>query len=143
MDDIESEKRGDACRSAAATGGCILAERQEAAKKKEEDKKISSPFVFPSRGKSGHIRDIKRGWKKLKKNAKLANLTVHDLRRTLGVMDGDVGSLASNHRRSSGAQVACSHKGLCATSDQRGTRCDDAGGHTLPSAKGVTGAVNR
>ncbi|MGD0163032.1 MAG: site-specific integrase [Candidatus Sulfotelmatobacter sp.] len=62
----------------------VLAERQEAAKKKEEDKKISSPFVFPSRGKSGHIRDIKRGWKKLKKNAKLANLTVHDLRRTLG-----------------------------------------------------------
>jgi integrase len=62
----------------------VLAERQQAAKQKEEEKKISSPFVFPSSGKSGHIRDIKRGWKKLKKNAKLANLTVHDLRRTLG-----------------------------------------------------------
>jgi len=62
----------------------VLAERQQAAKAKEAEKKISSPFVFPSNGKSGHIRDIKRGWKRLKKDAKLANLTVHDLRRTLG-----------------------------------------------------------
>jgi len=62
----------------------VLAERQLAAKKKEEAEKISRPFVFPSRGKSGHIRDIKRGWKRLKKDAKVSNLTVHDLRRTLG-----------------------------------------------------------
>ena len=44
----------------------------------------SSAFVFPSTAKLGHIRDIKRGWKRVKKQAKLSNLTVHDLRRTLG-----------------------------------------------------------
>lgn len=62
----------------------VLAKRLQAAKKREEEKKISSPFVFPSRGRSGHIREIKNGWKKLKKEAKLTNLTIHDLRRTLG-----------------------------------------------------------
>jgi integrase len=49
-----------------------------------EKRRGESQFVFPSRAKSGHIRDIKRGWKRLKKAAKLSNLTVHDLRRTLG-----------------------------------------------------------
>ena len=47
-------------------------------------KRGDNEFVFPSRSKSGHIRDVKRGWKRLKKEAKLENLTVHDLRRTLG-----------------------------------------------------------
>ena len=54
----------------------VLAER--------EKKRGTSLFVFPSSGRTGHIRDVKRGWKRLKKTAKLANLTVHDLRRTLG-----------------------------------------------------------
>jgi integrase len=50
-----------------------------------EKRRGESPFVFPSsRAKSGHIRDIKRGWKRVKKAARLSNLTVHDLRRTLG-----------------------------------------------------------
>jgi integrase len=47
-------------------------------------KRGENEFVFPSHGKSGHIRDIKKGWKRLKATAKIDNLTVHDLRRTLG-----------------------------------------------------------
>jgi integrase len=68
-------------------GVTVLNERFKRAGDKSAKKQVQLPenaFVFPSRGKSGHIRDIKRGWKRLKKDAKLANLTVHDLRRTLG-----------------------------------------------------------
>lgn len=44
-----------------------------------------SEFVFPSpAAKRGHIRDIRKGWKRLKTAAKVTDLTVHDLRRTLG-----------------------------------------------------------
>lgn len=45
----------------------------------------SSPWVFPSpRSKSGHLEDPKRAWHRVMKNAGLANLTIHDLRRTVG-----------------------------------------------------------
>jgi integrase len=42
-------------------------------------------WVFPSdSSKSGHLLDLKRGWKKLRKRAKLTDVRIHDLRRTLG-----------------------------------------------------------
>jgi len=62
----------------------LLPEAVEVLKDRRERFAANSPFVFPSTGKSGHVRDIKRGWKRLRKAAKLSNLTVHDLRRTLG-----------------------------------------------------------
>jgi integrase len=43
-----------------------------------------NPWVFPSHGKSGHVTDLKGRWKELLKRAKIGNLTMHDLRRTLG-----------------------------------------------------------
>jgi integrase len=45
---------------------------------------IKEEWVFPSEGKSGHVRDFKRGWKQLLKRAKITDLRIHDLRRTLG-----------------------------------------------------------
>lgn len=51
---------------------------------KNFDNQQNSAFVFPSTGKLGHIRDIKKGWKRLKKAAEIHDLTIHDLRRTLG-----------------------------------------------------------
>jgi integrase len=55
----------------------VLEQRRRRIKKEKE-------WVFPSDGKSGHVRDFKRGWKQLLKRAKITNLRIHDLRRTLG-----------------------------------------------------------
>jgi integrase len=43
----------------------------------------SSPWVFPSDSKSGHMEDPKTAWKRITKRAGLENLHIHDLRRTL------------------------------------------------------------
>jgi len=42
-----------------------------------------SPWVFPSGGKTGHIMSFKRSWKQFLKRAKVSDLRIHDLRRTL------------------------------------------------------------
>jgi integrase len=44
----------------------------------------SSEWVFPSRGKTGHLVEPKGAWKRIVERAGLADLRMHDLRRTLG-----------------------------------------------------------
>ena len=45
----------------------------------------SNPWVFPSdASKTGHYMEPKDAWKRLLKKANLRDLTIHDLRRTLG-----------------------------------------------------------
>ena len=41
-------------------------------------------WVFPGDGKAGHLQDPKRAWKRILKRAGIADLRIHDLRRTLG-----------------------------------------------------------
>ena len=41
-----------------------------------------SPFVFPERNELGHVRDIKRGWERIRRRADLTNLRIHDLRHS-------------------------------------------------------------
>jgi len=53
----------------------ILEERKERAK---------AEWVFPGSGKTGHLVEPKSAWKRLLKRANLADLRLHDLRRTLG-----------------------------------------------------------
>ena len=43
-----------------------------------------SEWVFPSRGKSGHLVEPKKAWKDLLERAGIEDLWIHDLRRTLG-----------------------------------------------------------
>jgi integrase len=43
-----------------------------------------SEWVFPGRGKSGHMESPKKGVKSLMDRASITNLRIHDLRRTLG-----------------------------------------------------------
>jgi integrase len=43
----------------------------------------ASEWVFPSRGASGHLVDLKGAWNKLLERAEIKNLRQHDLRRTL------------------------------------------------------------
>jgi integrase len=63
----------------------VLASRQERRVK-------DSPYVFPSHGKTGHLTDLKGRWKKLLKRAEIENLTMHDLRRTLGSWQAGLGT---------------------------------------------------
>lgn len=43
-----------------------------------------SPFIFPSRSSRGHYRWPKSAWATLVRKAKLEDVRIHDLRRTLG-----------------------------------------------------------
>lgn len=43
-----------------------------------------SEWVFPSRGASGHVVDLKKKWAELVKAAEIPNIRQHDLRRSLG-----------------------------------------------------------
>lgn len=44
----------------------------------------SAGFVFPGRGKTGHLAEPKKGWQRVLSRAGLGDLRIHDLRRTLG-----------------------------------------------------------
>lgn len=52
----------------------------------------SSDFVFAGNGVTGHMTTPKRAWARVLENAKLANLTLHDLRRTLGSWQATTGA---------------------------------------------------
>lgn len=51
-----------------------------------------SKFVFPGNGKTGHLAEPKKGWKRILKNADLEDLRLHDLRRTMGSWQARTGS---------------------------------------------------
>lgn len=50
------------------------------------------PFVFPSTGKTGHLTEPKKGWGRILKQAGIADLRIHDLRRTLGSWQARTGA---------------------------------------------------
>ncbi len=62
----------------------VLNRRKAAAK--------DSPFVFPSWSASGHIEEPKSVWKRILTAAKITDLRVHDLRRTLGSFQAAAGA---------------------------------------------------
>jgi integrase len=51
-----------------------------------------SKFAFPGSGKSGHLEEPKKCWRRILKRAGLADLRIHDLRRTLGSWQAALGS---------------------------------------------------
>ncbi len=51
-----------------------------------------SPYVFPSRGKTGHVTEPKTAWSDLLARAGIENLRIHDLRRTLGSWQAATGA---------------------------------------------------
>jgi integrase len=57
----------------------ILQDRKRRAKTK-----AAKPWVFPSDGKTGHIKDMKKSWKRLRESVNIPDVHIHDLRRTLG-----------------------------------------------------------
>jgi integrase len=44
-----------------------------------------SPWVFPGRDTAHHRDDIKKQWQRIRKEAQLTNVRIHDLRRTFGL----------------------------------------------------------
>jgi integrase len=52
----------------------------------------NSQFLFPSDSKAGHILSFTRSWKQLLRRAGIANLRIHDLRRTLASWQATQGS---------------------------------------------------
>jgi integrase len=56
---------------------------------------LTSPWVFPGPGKSGHLQEPRKGWERIRTSAGMPDLRLHDLRRTLGSWMADTGA-ASN-----------------------------------------------
>lgn len=48
------------------------------------DARDRRPYVFASYGRTGHLKEPKAAWRALLKRAKITDLRMHDLRRTLG-----------------------------------------------------------
>jgi integrase len=44
----------------------------------------ASEFVFPGIGATGHLVEPKKAWQRIRSNAGIADVRIHDLRRTLG-----------------------------------------------------------
>lgn len=62
----------------------ILLERKEITK--------NSDWVFPAQSKAGHLQEPKKAWAKLLERAQIADLHIHDLRRTLGSWQASTGA---------------------------------------------------
>ena len=52
-------------------------------------------WVFPSRGASGHLEEPKLAWKRILTRAGIADLRIHDLRRTMGSWQAATGASLS------------------------------------------------
>lgn len=52
----------------------------------------TAEWVFPGRGKTGHLVEPKTAWKRILKRAGLSDLRLHDLRRTLGSWQAATGA---------------------------------------------------
>lgn len=53
---------------------------------------VTSEYVFPSTGSTGHLMEPKLGWQRILARAEVANLRIHDLRRTLGSWQARTGA---------------------------------------------------
>lgn len=49
-------------------------------------------FVFPGTGREGHLAEPKKGWTRILERAGIADLRIHDLRRTLGSWQAKTGA---------------------------------------------------
>lgn len=59
---------------------------------KRRKETTNSQYVFPGDGRTGHLKEPKRGWSRILKSAGVGNLRIHDLRRTLGSWQAKTGA---------------------------------------------------
>jgi integrase len=62
----------------------LMPEAIEILKERRDSAGMTSEWVFPSRGATGHLVNLKKPWTALLKRAEVKGFRVHDLRRTLG-----------------------------------------------------------
>ncbi len=53
---------------------------------------VNQTWVFPGSGVTGHLVEPKKAWKRVLERAGIANLRIHDLRRTLGSWQAKTGA---------------------------------------------------
>ena len=63
---------------------CVLSEPALEIVNRRKAENESSKYVFPSRSKTGHVVEPRKPWQSILKRAKLEDVRLHDLRRTLG-----------------------------------------------------------
>jgi integrase len=73
------------------------------------EKLLEDGFVFPGTGKTGHIVEPKRAWTTVREAAKIEDVTLHDLRRSLG------SALANANVNIALVQGALNHKDIKTT----------------------------
>ncbi|MBY0547051.1 MAG: site-specific integrase [Candidatus Obscuribacterales bacterium] len=63
-------------------------------RRKEADALLATPseFVFPGAGRTGHLVEPKKGWRRILVRAGIQNLHIHDLRRSLGSWMANTGA---------------------------------------------------
>ncbi|MCJ7543596.1 MAG: site-specific integrase, partial [Phycisphaerae bacterium] len=69
--------------------------QRRAADNAAKDPEKQSEYVFPGRGGSGHVFDPTKPWERILERAKLKDLRIHDLRRTLGSWQAAAGASLS------------------------------------------------
>lgn len=72
--------------------GILKHRKADAKAAAEEDGTELGAWVFPGSGKTGHLVSPKTAWKRILNRAKLTDLRLHDLRRTLGSWQAAMGS---------------------------------------------------
>jgi len=76
----------------AKSGKAIRVPLMEKALEILETRENDSGFVFPGRGKSGHLADPKGAWERILDRAEIKDLRIHDLRRTVGSYQAATGA---------------------------------------------------
>lgn len=80
----------------------LTAEAVEILNRRKET--ASSVFVFPGPGKSGHLQEPWKGWRRILKHADIENCRLHDLRHTLASYQAMTGTPESIVGRTLGHQ---------------------------------------
>jgi integrase len=73
----------------------ILKRREAQAEKRTDCRTEEKPWVFPGRGKSGHLVEPAKAWERIRNRAGLRDVRIHDLRRTLGSWQAAFGASLS------------------------------------------------
>jgi len=70
----------------------LVAEALSILKQRKEKNEKNNLWVFPSHGKTGHLIEPKKAWKRILERANISNLRIHDLRRSLGSWQAATGA---------------------------------------------------
>jgi len=74
-------------------------------------KNAASFFVFPGSGRTGHLVEPKRAWKRICEEANIEGIRIHDLRRTMGSWQAKTGASlpiigkSLNHKSASSTSI--------------------------------------